>query len=368
MSGETRQGEVAGVQRTGGRVGLRVQERLDLAANAERPGGRRTFNRGAATELQMLLAARVRDTVNIDQPLVYITQMPRSGGTLLMRLFDGHPELHAVPHELGPLLRPARRLTTGADRAWKSLFDPKITQYVRRGYRQSNPTLSGDHDVYPFLASPALQRALFEAFLAQSEPHRPRIVLDAYFTSYFNAWLDNRNLRTGVKRWVTGFAPGGLMMPRASKRYFEYYPDGLVISIVRDPWSWWASARKWNERWEDRATAIHEWLAAAISARQWRLAHPDAVVIVPFDHLLRRTKRTMQLLAERLGIEFRPELLTPTFNGVPVRANSSFPVAGATISKDPLDRARTELTEEDVAYIADAAGEQYQRLLKLRIR
>ena len=34
-----------------------------------------------------------------------------------------------------------------------------------------------------------------------------RDVLDCYFTSYFNAWLDNHNLYTGPKKVVTGFVP-----------------------------------------------------------------------------------------------------------------------------------------------------------------
>ena len=34
-----------------------------------------------------------------------------------------------------------------------------------------------------------------------------RDVLDCYFTSYFNAWLDNHNLYSGPKKVVTGFVP-----------------------------------------------------------------------------------------------------------------------------------------------------------------
>jgi hypothetical protein len=36
----------------------------------------------------------------ITSPLVLISQIQRSGGTLLSQLFDGHPQLHAHPHEL----------------------------------------------------------------------------------------------------------------------------------------------------------------------------------------------------------------------------------------------------------------------------
>ena len=36
----------------------------------------------------------------VNQPLLLISQVQRSGGTLLSQLFDGHPQVHAHPHEL----------------------------------------------------------------------------------------------------------------------------------------------------------------------------------------------------------------------------------------------------------------------------
>jgi len=36
----------------------------------------------------------------VTSPLVLISQIQRSGGSLLSQLFDGHPEVHAHPHEL----------------------------------------------------------------------------------------------------------------------------------------------------------------------------------------------------------------------------------------------------------------------------
>ena len=36
----------------------------------------------------------------LTQPLVLITQIQRSGGTLLSQLLDGHPQVCAHPHEL----------------------------------------------------------------------------------------------------------------------------------------------------------------------------------------------------------------------------------------------------------------------------
>lgn len=38
--------------------------------------------------------------VDTNQPLILISQIQRSGGTLLSQLFDGHPELYSNPAEI----------------------------------------------------------------------------------------------------------------------------------------------------------------------------------------------------------------------------------------------------------------------------
>ena len=36
----------------------------------------------------------------VNEPVAWISQIQRSGGSLLSQLFDGHPQLHAHPHEI----------------------------------------------------------------------------------------------------------------------------------------------------------------------------------------------------------------------------------------------------------------------------
>ena len=56
--------------------------------------------------------------VTVDQPLFLITQAQRSGGTLLLRLLDGHPELHVVPFQLRGIDQAAKRMPGTAAEAW----------------------------------------------------------------------------------------------------------------------------------------------------------------------------------------------------------------------------------------------------------
>jgi hypothetical protein len=51
---------------------------------------------------RLRLAAKVRleHAVPVREPLVLISQIQRSGGTLLLQLFDGHRQCHVDPYEL----------------------------------------------------------------------------------------------------------------------------------------------------------------------------------------------------------------------------------------------------------------------------
>ena len=55
---------------------------------------------GEAEEYRALVDQRLAYLVPVREPLVLVSQIQRSGGTLLSQLFDGHPEVHAHPHEL----------------------------------------------------------------------------------------------------------------------------------------------------------------------------------------------------------------------------------------------------------------------------
>ena len=51
-------------------------------------------------EYRQLGRLRTDHVVPVREPMVLVSQIQRSGGTLLSRLFDGHPACHAHPYEL----------------------------------------------------------------------------------------------------------------------------------------------------------------------------------------------------------------------------------------------------------------------------
>jgi hypothetical protein len=304
--------------------------------------------------------------VRVDQPLFLISQAQRSGVTLLLRLLDGHPECHVVPFQLRGLDDAAKRPPETLGEAWRMLWDPKLAHRYEEGHRQKKNAVLDDSETFTFELEPERQRKIFDACAGVYADPTLRNLFDCYFTAYFNAWSDYANLE-GEKRWVVGFEPGVARSLARRTAVREIFPDGRVISMLRDPWTWYASAKRWEPRWAEREAAIAHWRKVGEGTLKWRRhqgKQKREVRVVTFESLLSDTEATMRRIARWLGIEYRPELTQPTFNGRPIKANTSFADVESEVSTKPLARAHRELSRDDVDYIEATVGELYRTLAK----
>jgi hypothetical protein len=141
------------------------------------------------------------------------------------------------------------------------------------------------------------------------------------------------------------------------------YPDGRMISVVRDPRSWFASAREWSLEWKNIDHAMAVWHQAADAEFKARELLGDRLHLLVFDDLIRKTEKTMRALARYLRIRFTPELLVPTFNSLPIKANSSFEVKDYSVIQQPPDRYRSVLSASEIKQIDASARDRYEELV-----
>jgi hypothetical protein len=190
-------------------------------------------------------------------------------------------------------------------------------------------------------------------------------VFDSYFTSYFNAWLDNHNLYTGPKKVVTGVAPRLTMNLENVEGFFGAYPDGTLISIVRDPRGWYASASKHRRKaithYRDPETALALWRRSTEAMIEARQRFGDRVLIITYEELVQDTEAAMLRVVDRLGIAMLPSLLVPTQNGRPMRADSSEPVEEDGILAGRATAFRHSLDAATIARVERLAGDLYER-------
>lgn len=326
-------------------------------------------HKGKIANLDDIESFIVRSPVPLTAPMVLISQSHRSGGTLLSQLFDGHPALAAHPHELkigypGPEDWPELDPGDGAEDNFLKLFEFRTIRLMREGYLKGRQ----DPSPRPFFNVPRIQSSLFRRLYEERPPEKPRDVLDLYFTSYFNSWLNYRS-ELESKKWITAFAPRLSHHEGNVERFFRDYPDGLLVQILRDPFSWYPSA-KFHDG--DKAAespvekVLEPWLDSARAMLRNKAKYAEKVVILRFEDLVGDTHGTMRRLASVLNIEFSPVLLTPTFNGETTKANSSFPVPESGVIGTPLARSEM-LSEIERAAVKKACQPLYDEFARQKI-
>lgn len=328
-------------------------------------GLKKEFRRRSALLDDLHRACR-RSGVEVVAPLALISQIQRSGGSLLSQLFDGHPQLCAHPYELKigfpkKHIWPAVDLADAAERWFEMLFEDEVLLHFKEGYKKGRQ----EGLTYAFILPPALQRRLFLDCITARPPQSARHVLNAYFTSYFGAWL-NRAGGSGEKKFITAFTPRLAQRPKSIESFFADYPDGRLISILRAPENWYPSARGHNPKYTDLGASLAQWRENARSMIRNQTLFGDRVCLLRFEDLVGKTEAVMHHLAGFLGIDFHPLLLEPTFNGHPIPANTSFTHEKAPIMSGTLRR-HTTLSNEELNIIAEMTRKDYRNVCEAAV-
>jgi hypothetical protein len=299
----------------------------------------------------------------VTSPLALITQIRGSGGSFLNQLFDGHPELHTHPHEL-MIGYPEKHhwprvdLNDRPENWFGILFEDIVSKYNQEGYVKGTE----DKETFPFVFIPALQRKIFLDYMDSVQSITARDVFNGYLTSYFGAWLNNQNYN-GQKKFITAFSPRLAMIKENMECFFEVYPDGRLISLVRNPETWFPLASThWPGRYGDVGRAASQWNESAQAMLWNKERYGDCVCLIRFEDLVSKTEAVMRYLAEFLGIDFGDILLMPTFNKYPIEANMSFKTEDHGVADSLFSKERT-LTGQEVDTIERMTSETYPLVL-----
>jgi len=304
----------------------------------------------------------------VTEPLVLISQIQRSGGSLLSQLFDGHPQIHAHPHELmlgnkKKYIWPRIDLHDPPERWFEVLFETIVIEHALEGYKKGRR----DRESFAFFFVPSLQKKIFLAHFEADPRPTLRDVFDAYMTSYFGAWINNQNIN-GQKKIVTAFTPRLAEEKESLEYFFEIYPDGRLISVVRNPVNWYPSAlRHVPEKYGELRGAISQWNESNLVTIQNKRRYGDRVCIIQFEDLIGKTEVVMRHLAGFLGLEYNEILLLPTFNKFPIQAHTSFDVKKAGILNGSLSRYQ-RLSEQELETIERLTRDTWQSVLNQAVR
>jgi hypothetical protein len=318
---------------------------------------------------QALHAACINHIRPITCPLVLISEIQRSGGSLLSQLFDGHPELHAHPHELKfgfprKFNWPPIDLNDPPARWLELMFETSTINHFKMGYKKQKNL----DETFLFLFLPSVQKKLFMTYIdGIGSSLTVRDVFDAYMTSYFGAWVNNQNV-FGDKKFVSGFTARLSMYEKNVESLFAIYPEGRLISVIRNPKNWYPSAAKHKPLvYGNIDEALELWEKNASAMIENKNRYKDLVCLITFEDLIGETEKVMQHLADFIGIKFDEILLTPTFNKFPIKANTSFKAKKHGIINSTLNRYKN-LNNEELEIIDRNTKDLYQRVLEMTVK
>ena len=305
--------------------------------------------------------------VSVTGPIALISQIQRSGGSLLSQLFDFHPQLHAHPHELKighpkKYIWPDLSLNQSPSHWFKILFEESVIRHSEEGYKKE-PT---SDITFPFIFVPYVQKKIFLDVIKSLDSIQLRDIFNAYMTSYFGAWQNNKNYN-GDKKYITGFTPRLSETKANMEKFIDIYPDGRLISIIRNPKNWFPSALRHNkkikkDKYSDIQIALDQWNQNTEAMIRNKEQFGENVCIVRFEDLIQKTEWVMRYISQFLEIEYDKILLVPTFNGTPIQANTSFDENKEGILSNTVERHKT-LSSKESGFIEQQTGDLYNRAL-----
>jgi hypothetical protein len=301
----------------------------------------------------------------VTTPPVLISQLPHSGGSLLNRLFDGHPGIYAHPDELMNAVAakiPWTEIDPKDDsQRWiEFFFDYLNSQNIPPGFKPD----TNQKGTLPFVFLPLLQKQIFLKYLNTIKLIKPRDVVDAYMTSCFGAWLNYQN-HSQHKKFVTVLAPGLVTLQENMEAFFDIYPDGRFIYLVANPQNWYSSAlRAEPAKYADVKWSVMGWKESLNSVLGSKERFADRTCLIAVEDLVNKPEPVMRHLAEFLGLQYDPILLIPTFNGYPISADSSFKVAEVEVV-ERHGKDYPNLDSDQSKIIAEMTKDEYPDLVKL---
>lgn len=302
----------------------------------------------------------------MNKSVVLISQIQRSGGTLLSQLFDGHSQVMAYPREcelfkggwpnyillrylisvfnslssLFPEYLKSKSIFEKDDFFWRKF---KEDGYQKFGTKKSERYISFDFDF-------AARNSAFKKLLNGKLLPNDEAILNAFFQSFFSGWSEYKDFDKADKKVITAFSPGfchGSLKYNKQDKFFSTFKDGHIISIIRDPNSWVKSAKKHSKKYNNDPL-VKYYIPHLKAALTYKDIFPNQVTLIDFSDLVNNTNRVMRSISERINIDFDETLLIPTFNSEKIQSNSSFSQsAGKVIGNSRQNNSETNLMNEN---------------------
>ena len=278
--------------------------------------------------------------VKIKRPVknfLLISQIQRSGGTLLTQLLDGHKNLSVHPYEL---------ILTDPKWDWEKkknfyCYNNKFRIFSEEGkyFKSSKASWNKKYD---FNFDLIKQRKIFDRLTKKNDNFGVKLI--NYFLSFFMSF-ENYKTELNLSKYFVAFVPRLTMNDKSLDIFFKNFHEGKIICIVRDPLNWLSSAKRHSKDYSNLNDALNLWHESNLKNFNLFKKNKNSVKIVIFEHLISETKIQMKEISNFLEIDFDDYLLIPTFNKEKILSDSSFKTVEGKIDIKTLYRKKIDAEE-----------------------
>ncbi|OAV44301.1 hypothetical protein A3850_007250 [Lewinella sp. 4G2] len=287
---------------------------------------------------------------------IFITGLWRSGTSLLLRLFDSHPQIFAMPIETGIVG------VLEKDPEYLDKLKNCQSSYQLLSLISSNPV---------FRFQDIIRGAISGLSFSRTKDHYPfDFDFELFATSFFEVLRDHSSLNKIVygyyesiqKAWISqkgADEKSTFAIQRAHR--IEKYPgedsvrflmqnvDSMVVfELIRDPVFQIESALR-NDPGLTLAQAVVSWAYSYDVVKQRSRAYPEMYKAIRYEDLVEDTSSTMRQLVDLVGIEWNEVLTKPTFSSHNWKPNSDI-----NTNSGIRRRYKTNLSTQQLKYIQNS--------------
>lgn len=288
-----------------------------------------------------------------DHP-IFICGHPKSGTTLLMALFDSHPQLIVYPDETFFFRGFLAEIRNRDLKEKISLAQRYLLHFFERNISSLNSQKPEDDVEIRRYLDYARTCEFMQQDIQENDIRHDGDLLGSAIIAFGRAF---RELSSDTIYWVEKTPYN----EHFADQIFKWWPEAHCIHILRDPRDNYATYRRKHQGLsaEDFALGWNSSLRSGLSNRERFGIHRYS--ILRYEDLTTEPEKSLQELIKFLDIHDDDILRIPTSDGIPWEGNSQFGDKFRGISTKPVGRWKQELSIRNVEIIETICAELMEK-------
>lgn len=246
------------------------------------------------------------------------------GGNVTHRHLDGHPQLLVYPFEsqlgnrdfmdfLSSIERVQYRYPEfpeglTSDELYECIIDEELKTFLRK----RNGSKFKDVQLH---MKESTRKNFFNEILERGPKTRARVI-EAFFKSTFQSW-ENLYNQIGEDSVYVGYSPA---IGIDTSRMIKDFPDMKIIHIIRNPFSAYFDTKR-RPFPQPLLKYLITWNVYHSTAEIYAKLYPENFQIYRYEDLVENKISFMKSISSFLGVEYREELLYPSWNGAELKGD-----------------------------------------------